>query len=484
MGVFYRTFLGYRCPGWIRFVGTSAIVATVITACATLSITEPPTDPDPEPEPAAIVRTLEPSTITTPDESLEKDPLPDLRDDTRGLIESLDIEVALWPDFAPAAASLTFDDGTRDQYAVAAPVLERHNVRGTFYLISHKMDDGVWIDNGRPRKLMSWQEARKLSVAGHEIGSHGATHVDLSRSRRSLRYELHASRRRIEDRLPGVRVDTLAWPYWRSTPHARMLARRQYLAARGGAGIPALFERLSEENPLSSSPSDRFNINSIGLRPQDPPEEWRSIAEEIIDDRGWLVFSLHGVKSPLISEEELGWAPIAENQLDDLIQELHARNLWIAPFRDVVAYALHRDSAEVTIRETDDGQAELSLTGFAGAEHLNVPLTVRVRVPVTRPITVWGGSDWSESASTGPTTPQPDRIRNSPTGSTPHSEAHAAASRFAGVGEPGVEGTEGKMLESARRDHSVRSIRADKTEAGTYLIVSMRPGHDVVTISW
>lgn len=474
MGCFYRTFRGYRCPGWMKIVGASAIVATVITACATLGITEPP--PPPDPEPTEIVRTVKPGTIATPDDSLAEEPLPDSRHDAAGLIESLEIEVALWPGFAPAAASLTFDDGTRDQYAVAAPVLERNNVRGTFYLISHKMDDGVWIDNGRPRRLMSWEEARELSAAGHEIGSHGATHIDLSRSRRNLRYELHASRRRIEERLPGVRVDTLAWPYWRSTPRARSLARSQYLAARGGAGTPAQFKRLSEDNPLSSSLPDRFNINSIGLRPQDPPEEWRQIGEEIVDDDGWVVFSLHGVRSPLISEEELGWAPIEEAQLDALIQELHERNLWIAPFREAAAYALHRDYAEITIRGIDSGQAEMSLTGFAGAEHLDVPLTLRVSHPGTERIAVREDAGPNEHASIGPSHPRAGAMGNNPTGSNPHPEARTVASPIDDIDGTGTGGTDGRMRG--------RHIRADKSAATNYLIVSMRPGRDVITISW
>ena len=42
----------------------------------------------------------------------------------------------------PAAVSLTFDDGMRSHLDVAVPLLNDHDLRGTFYLVAGGNDDG------------------------------------------------------------------------------------------------------------------------------------------------------------------------------------------------------------------------------------------------------------------------------------------------------------------------------------------------------
>jgi peptidoglycan-N-acetylglucosamine deacetylase len=39
-----------------------------------------------------------------------------------------------WPDGCQAAISLTFDDGLPSQLALAIPILNRFDLRGTFYV--------------------------------------------------------------------------------------------------------------------------------------------------------------------------------------------------------------------------------------------------------------------------------------------------------------------------------------------------------------
>ncbi len=357
MGIMYRTLLGYRCPASIKVLGLVLSAGLLVTACATLG------HPADEPPERLIPRDPKAKAAVRPTE----------------LIDVLAVEVAAWPQFAPAAASLTFDDGTRDQYMVAAPILRAHGIRATFFLISHKMDKGVWNDHGNLRKLMTWEEATHLAASGHELGSHSATHSDLSVPGSDLELELGESRRRIEKRVPGVRVDTFAWPYWRSTPEAREIASRVYIAARGGAAIPEQFNALSRENPSTNTPNDFLNVNSMGIRPTDSAREWKHIVGDVVERGGWAVFSLHGIDNGATPADELGWAPISEEDLDTILQEMRERDLWIAPFGEVAAYALHREAAELSLLRLDDGRVRLSLSGDPQANHSNVPLTIRIR---------------------------------------------------------------------------------------------------------
>ena len=101
---------------------------------------------------------------------------------------------------------ITFDDGYRNVFGKAYPVLRRLGLRATAYVIVGR------ISNGDP-SFLTWAQLRALERSGVEIGSHTLTHRDLtSLSRPELRRELHGSRIALE-RWLGHPVQFLAYPY-------------------------------------------------------------------------------------------------------------------------------------------------------------------------------------------------------------------------------------------------------------------------------
>ena len=67
---------------------------------------------------------------------------------------------------------LTFDDGFKDQYTNAYPVLKRYGFVGSFFIITRFADEGR-------EEHMSWTEVESLHANGMEIGSHSYTHPSL-----------------------------------------------------------------------------------------------------------------------------------------------------------------------------------------------------------------------------------------------------------------------------------------------------------------
>lgn len=126
----------------------------------------------------------------------------------------------------PAAKTfaVTFDDGFRNVLVHGLPALSRLGVTATIFPSIEYIDSQVtprvgpdlqqWIGSAHEPDLhpMSWDELRKLSEAGWEIGSHTMTHPYLTRLEDStLAWELEASRERLEHELQRPCL-TLAYP--------------------------------------------------------------------------------------------------------------------------------------------------------------------------------------------------------------------------------------------------------------------------------
>jgi len=81
--------------------------------------------------------------------------------------------------------TITFDDGYWGNATIAAPILERNGLRGCFFLTTEFIgsDFVPWWDQQQriQSRWMSWDQVRALRAAGHEIGSHTETHVDLGK---------------------------------------------------------------------------------------------------------------------------------------------------------------------------------------------------------------------------------------------------------------------------------------------------------------
>jgi peptidoglycan/xylan/chitin deacetylase (PgdA/CDA1 family) len=109
------------------------------------------------------------------------------------------------------AVVITFDDGFRDFYTHAAPVLRRHGFSATMYLPTGFISDERKTFNGRD--CLTWREVKELSLAGIEMGSHTVNHPKLVElTWPQIMRELADSRSAIEDRLE-VPVPSFAYPF-------------------------------------------------------------------------------------------------------------------------------------------------------------------------------------------------------------------------------------------------------------------------------
>jgi peptidoglycan/xylan/chitin deacetylase (PgdA/CDA1 family) len=111
---------------------------------------------------------------------------------------------------------LTFDDGYRDNYDIAFPLLKKYGMTGTFFIVTGLV--------GYPA-YMTWDQIAEMQRAGMEIGAHTVHHPFLTRlSTPAAFLEIFLSRLALAQHL-HTPINVFAYPYNDHNPRIVMLAR-------------------------------------------------------------------------------------------------------------------------------------------------------------------------------------------------------------------------------------------------------------------
>jgi peptidoglycan/xylan/chitin deacetylase (PgdA/CDA1 family) len=131
--------------------------------------------------------------------------------------------------------AITFDDGYRDNFDHAAPVLEKLSLPASFFVVTQWMGTEVvpWWDaeRGARHPWMNWDQVRALHRKGFDIGSHTRTHADLGTvSGAEAQREIFGARRELEKEI-GASADLFVYPY--GGKHQLSEANRALVKAAG-----------------------------------------------------------------------------------------------------------------------------------------------------------------------------------------------------------------------------------------------------------
>ncbi|MFF8903581.1 polysaccharide deacetylase family protein [Streptomyces olivaceoviridis] len=110
--------------------------------------------------------------------------------------------------------ALTFDDGYADFLGKALPLLTRWGCTATLFVLPGRLGgDNAWDPLGPRKPLLTADGIRRAAAAGMEIGSHGLTHVDLTRADDALLKAETAESRAVLEELTGTPVTGFCYPY-------------------------------------------------------------------------------------------------------------------------------------------------------------------------------------------------------------------------------------------------------------------------------
>jgi methionyl-tRNA formyltransferase/peptidoglycan/xylan/chitin deacetylase (PgdA/CDA1 family) len=112
---------------------------------------------------------------------------------------------------------ITFDDGYRDNWEIAAKRLGELNLPACFFLATDfiSSNKSPWWDlkHAAVSEWMTWEDVRRLRAAGFEIGSHTISHIDLGTTTgERAASEIVGSKQRLESEIREA-VPYFSYPY-------------------------------------------------------------------------------------------------------------------------------------------------------------------------------------------------------------------------------------------------------------------------------
>lgn len=158
----------------------------------------------------------------------------------------------------PGLAAVTFDDGFVDLYEHALPILLRHKIPCTIFLVAETLlrsNPRVhWVDDPPPSPLnvLSLEQVREMRKFGVQFASHGYSHHDLTKlSDYECELDLRESRILLEDLL-GTPIRFLAYPRGLHNERVRKAARK--------AGFSHAFAMMRKPRTMDTHSVPRVGI--------------------------------------------------------------------------------------------------------------------------------------------------------------------------------------------------------------------------------
>jgi peptidoglycan/xylan/chitin deacetylase (PgdA/CDA1 family) len=216
---------------------------------------------------------------------------------------------------------LTFDDGVKTHYTVAAPLLKQFSFGATFYVCEFPPN---YSDT---TKYMTWNEIKQLDKMGFEVGNHTATHKHVNKlSKANFITEL----KYIENKCDSLRMNkplTFAYPGYDTHPMAtETLQEKGYKFARTGGNRPY--------NPLVDHPYLIPGYTTTKTNRQEIMDAFTKAKDGNI-----VILTIHGVP-----DFEHDWVTTPAELFKEYLQYLYDNHYKVVSMKDLLEY-IHVDKS-------------------------------------------------------------------------------------------------------------------------------------------
>jgi len=133
------------------------------------------------------------------------------------------------------AVCISFDDGYKDNYIYAYPILRQNNLPGSFFIVSKYIGSSTsfpWLNENPAHLPLSWDKITEMRGGNMEFFSHSHGHTDFSKmSPASMEEDISTSLKTIEEKLATGSRQGFVCPFGIWGPPARELESK--LTAQG-----------------------------------------------------------------------------------------------------------------------------------------------------------------------------------------------------------------------------------------------------------
>jgi peptidoglycan/xylan/chitin deacetylase (PgdA/CDA1 family) len=263
-------------------------------------------------------------------------------------------QIAPLYDFKKSIVSLSFDDGSINQFLIALPLLKEKEIPATFYVITDFVDSTI--------KSILLNNLSK----DYEIGSHTVSHPDLIKiGGENAKMELLNSRSFLKYNF-GVNAGlTMSYPWGIYNSQIQQIAKSIYLAARS-----------TDPGYNSLNSLNRYALKTLSfdkrIRAVDA-DQWIDYA---IQNNLWLIEMIHGINN-------IGYSPIYSQELEEHLDYINnvKDKIWCSTVSNVIKYIDESQKAEVECDLCNDTVYKIRLNDLLDDSIYNQPLSLRIKVP-------------------------------------------------------------------------------------------------------
>jgi peptidoglycan/xylan/chitin deacetylase (PgdA/CDA1 family) len=211
--------------------------------------------------------------------------------------------------------SFTFDDVPDSAHTNGAAILERHGLRGTFYVASGTCGraDTYW-------RVIGQDQVRALYDGGHEIGCHTFSHVRVEDlDARAMEDECVRNQRLLRELCPGIALTNFCYPFGRASLPRKLQLQRRFDSCRG------VYEGIN------AGTADLGMLRVIELYDRTlTPDKLRSVLRATREHNGWLIFVSHDVA------DEPSWIGCSPRLMRETIAAIAAEGMPCLTVRDAL----------------------------------------------------------------------------------------------------------------------------------------------------
>ena len=191
--------------------------------------------------------------------------------------------------------SFTFDDFPQSALETGGEILDRHGVRGTYYVSLGLMNRK--IPSGR---AFSRAQLKNAVERGHELGCHTFAHCHAwETSAMAFEQSIVENADAIRAIFGAPIFTTLSYPISCPHPTTKRIAAKYFRCCRGGGRVPKRRKGVSANSNNPEFNVGRVDANNLQTYFLEKCGDNLDLARELIDTNrqlnGWLIFATHDI---------------------------------------------------------------------------------------------------------------------------------------------------------------------------------------------